>query len=348
MKISVKNNQAYILRNVNTLLKVFISCLIAYLFSQLNLYMFKDLSNYIFYINNLELRAEEIISGGIVFYEPLFYSILYALNLVFNAETIIRIIIFFNTFSICFFCLRNEKNIFIGLVIYIICFLQPQVFALQQVTIRQGIGVSIILWLLPKMKSLLHIAFLTLILGLIHNSFFIISIFVFIYIGLEKIKIKKFNNRIILITLVGIGFNFFLFIISDFITVKQSDGYAEFESSAGGGAFVFWTFIFVYFLFFKKDLLNNIKYKDWYIFTLLGLIIYITSYFLSPIAGRLIGVFVPLVIILTMKKKNVLDFYFLLLIMCINIYIFFNGGAEGFMLVKVDYFFDRLYEQIFY
>lgn len=325
----------------NRELRIFISILLsigyALLFSQLDLSMFKDLNNYVIYINTLEYRKFLILENGIIFYEPLFYLITTLLNVIFTPEGVVKSLIFFNCFTIFFKIITSYNKSWLNILFLLLCLFQAQIFALQLVTIRQGLGLAVLLWVMPKIRNKFQFVLLLAILGTIHNSFFIIALFTGIYYLLENYNIRSEKSRIILLSLFGFLFNLLLFVFLSFFSTKQAGGYEDLNLQTGGGGFLMWGFMFVYLFFYKK---KRIEYSNMikiiFEFSVIGLIIYLTSYFLTPIAGRIIGAFFPFIFFLLLYKMNLEDLLIAILFLTINFYLFINGGAEGFLEVKLD------------
>lgn len=306
-----------------------LSILYAFILSSLDLSLFRDLRNYELYIDTLEYRKTLILENGIIFYEPLFYLVCKILSLFFDSEGAVRFLIFFNCFTIFFKCSTSFSRRWQNILLLLLCLLQPQIFAIQLVTIRQGFGVAIFIWLFPLLKNKLQIAFTLAILGMIHNSFFIIAFFVFVFYLFEKMTNRSYYVKLFLLFLVGIVFNLAMFVILQFFSSKQGAGYEDASLQGGGGGFILWGTLFFYICFIQKKFRDVSTFYQIFDFTLIGLVIYLTSYFLTPIAGRIIGTFIPFVyFLILLKRENLMFAVFLLLL---NWYLFFNGGAEAFL-----------------
>lgn len=334
--------------DIRIVLIFIISFLYAFLLSSLDLSLFKDVKNYIVYINTLDYRKDLILSNGIIFYEPIFYGICSFFNIFFEPEKIVRGFIFFNSFTIFFFCLRAFRKNWLGMLLLVTCLFQVQVFAMELVTLRQGIALSLLLWIFPLLKKDSHLFILLCMLGMIHNSFFIIGIFQLAFNFLNKFNYQNYYIKFIYLFCFGLVFNVLIFVILSYFSTKQGQGYEDAELQGGGGGFLLWGIIFFYIAIFKKSVYQDQVFRRFYEFSLLGLIIYLSAYFLSPVAGRIIGVFVPFIYFSLLIKVKIEDIMFTNLILFINLYLFFNGGAEVFMESNLSNLFENIKNVILY
>lgn len=323
------------------ILYLLVSFLIAFQLASLDNILFKDRYNYLTYLNSMELRLELIIKGGIIFFEPLFYAFNSFLLLLLIPENVLFLWIFIVCFSLVYFSFRVTKNIFAAVLLFLIIFLQPQSFAILLVTTRQGIGVAILIWSLFFIKKEKHFVYSIIIAGLIHNSFLIIAFLYMIGYYLD-IKEYKYYNKYYFIGLLSLAVNLAFFSLIRYFNVKES--YLDFDSEARGGAFLLWLIVLIYMLFFKKRCLNSkfLFVRIAYNFSVIGLLIYLTSYFLSPIAGRIIGTFIPFIYFILLYNMRIVDLFFVIALLVLNVYLFFNGGAEGFLAVPLNVFFENM------
>lgn len=306
-----------------------LSIFYASILCSLDLTLFKDLRNYELYVDTLEYRKELILKNGIIFFEPLFYLICKILNLFFDSEGVVRFFIFFNSFTVFYKCSTRFDKRWQSTLLLLLCLLQPQVFALQLVTVRQGFGAAIFLWLFPVLKNKLQLALTLAILGMIHNSFFIIAFFVFIFYLFERVINRSYYWKIFLLFLAGIVFNLAIFVVLQFFSSKQGAGYEEASLQGGGGGFILWGALFFYICVLLRKWRDVATLYETFDFALIGLIIYLTSYFLTPIAGRIIGTFIPFIYFIVLLRKE--NWAFGVLLLLLNWYLFFNGGAEAFL-----------------
>ena len=168
-----------------------------------------------------------------------------------------------------------------GVVTVVFLLFNVQVFAMQVITFRQGIGVAFLFWyILLFKKHLTHkrIIILLICLALIHASFFIIlSIVLLDWVLLNYFKFKSVYKRVFIFTAVFLIINILIAQVAKFLDTKAQ---ITEDVSVGGGAFVLYGVIFLYLLFVKSKKQENRIQEFYYIFALSGLVIYLTSYFI--------------------------------------------------------------------
>lgn len=304
--------------------------------------LFKDRGNYLIYLNNMDLKLEGIINSGIIFFEPLFYVLNSLLLFFLLPENALFAWILFVCFTIIYFSFRVASNIFLSSLLILLIFFQPQTFALMLVTTRQGIGLAILMWVLLSIKNEKYFIYALILSGFIHVSFFLVA-FIYIIGFYFDSKEIKYITKYLIIGSISLVLNLAFYFLLNHLNLKQTY-YLEHVSEVSGGAFVMWSIIFIYLLAFKKKLLFSefLFVRIAYNFSVIGLILYLTSYFLSPIAGRIIGTFIPFIYFLLLYKIKVRDFFFVIFLLTLNIYLFFNGVAEGFLNVRLNVFLDNL------
>lgn len=253
----------------------------------------------------------------------------------------VRIIVFTICFSVSFSCFRYTDKLWKAFVLLILLFLNPQFFAMELVVLRQGLGLAILLLFFPSNR--VKLLFLLLLLGLIHTSFYILFAFFLASLVIEKIlKNSLIGLRQLVLVLIGIIFNVLIYFVSQYLGAKQELN----ASDAGGSGFMFliWLVVLLYILIFKRESRTSYDkyYELFYDFSVMGLMIYLTGYFLSPISGRLIGTFIPFIYLVLLKRVNFLGVIVLFLVFCLNFLLFFRGGMEAFTLVSILDFFKHL------
>lgn len=337
MAVSYKISKRRTLKNFVIL---FFSTCYALWLSNLPSELFRDRENYLRYARISDIRLKNIeFDFLILFKEPLFLLLNKWLMFLKNPNLTVQVFVFFVCFSLVLFVQKKSKNLFYIFLLLGLIFFNAQSFALQLVTFRQGIGVGLfILFILYFKKYVRHsyLIFFFFVLGLIHISFFLISFTIFIdWFCIRVLKRKELWFRFtvsfaVLLFLNGVV----IYSISSLLEAKhQIEG---FESTSSGGAFLVWCVVLIYILLFKPKRYNN-KIDDFlYIYTITGLILYLTSYFLSPIAGRIIGSYIPFVFYILLYKPKLQDLTFVLLLFIVFTIIFVRGGAEGFLAVPLS------------
>lgn len=103
-----------------------------------------------------------------------------------------------------------------------------------------------------------------------------------------------------------------------------------------GGLFLlfFGVAIYLYLYGDKND-------KRLYEFTIIGLVIFLTTYFLSPIAGRFFNTIIPFVFFLLVSRSRILDILLLEFFISHFFYFYFFQGSYLSLLVIPEAQFDE-------
>src|SRR5690606_3923663 len=258
----MKSQENQIVVVIKVILCLIIGVLYASWLSDLPDFLFRDRNNYYIYAAYPIERWALITKtwSSIFFKEPLFVLLNLLLQWIFlDPFQTIRYIVFFVAFAVSYFVLYRSKNILFGMIVLIMLFFQSQILALQVVTIRQGVGLAIILWVLPYLKKRTHIVLLFSICGLFHNSFFLLAFFYVIYwVIFFKLKIKIQNVRYFMFIISGIVFFSTFYLITQLVETKQS--FEEESLNVGGGAFILWGAVFTYLILFKR---HDLRHSEW-------------------------------------------------------------------------------------
>lgn len=300
----------------------------AFAFSSLDHTIFRDIDNYYLYIKYLDFIERVIKNNNPIFFEVGYYYLNRLLELFLSPEYIIRSIVFFNCFSFMYFALSWPRGWWKVVLMMIVFFFQPQVFALQLVTIRQGIGVSILLLTLPlSIKYAWFRMAMTMLMGAFHNSFYLVGGLIIFNEALRAIfLIRSMRVRLVFIFLLTLVINVGISVVAGMIASKQG-GALEAGGRGGGGAFVLFSAILGYILLFKKIDYQDKTYKYLYQISLMGLMLYLTGYFLSPLAGRMIGTYLPFIYLLLLYRAKYSDILFVAALGLVNLYLFENAQS---------------------
>ena len=334
----------YRLKNIKSIIKLFVAYVYAWYLSGIPSFLFKDRWNYQRYATYSSSLLEDYMEKGYLFFfkEPLFLLFNTWLSGFNDPSFTINFFVFFICFIVCLFAQKVSKNIVLFIFFILFLFFNTQTFAIQLVTIRQGVALGLLLLLFLYFKKYIK-NYLTLIifigiLGTIHNSFFIVAFGLFIdWFCTNILKRKELKFRLIVNFFVVLLFNILLIVaLAKLLDVKQqiSD---DFDSSSGGGGFLLWGIVFVYILIYKPQQYENKTDFYMYMLSLTGLIMYLTSYFLSPISGRLIGVYIPFILYILLNQLKLIDLVFTGVLFVIFTVIFISGGVEGFLQVPFSY-----------
>jgi hypothetical protein len=327
--------------NIKLLFFIIVSSLYGYYLALLPSFLFRDRGNYVNYASYSDVLLDLYKTNiSILFKEPLFLLMNKWLMFLKNPDTTVSVFVFFACFCTMFFMLKFSKNIFHFILFFLFVCLNVQSFAMQLVTFRQGVGLGVILlYLIFSRRDIKYLNFIILVvfLGFIHTSFFVVALMLFFdWFFVNFLQRRDVKFRVTGVFLASLLLNIFIIALASILGAKQN--YEDFQQSSGGGAFIVWGCVLFYLLKFK---FNNASKADdktllMYMLAVNGLILYLTSYFLSPIAGRIIGTFIPFIAYSLLFKPSVLDYSFFVLLIIVFSFIFFNGGVEGFMEVKLE------------
>lgn len=308
--------------------------------------LFKDRNNYSRYARKsdeyIELFSE---TPFFLFKEPLFLYLNKWLEILGDTQTTIRIFVFFSCFSLMLFMLKASKGLWAFIAFSLLIFFNPQTFALQLVTFRQGMALGVILLFLTFHKRFLNygtLSIVTLLMGFIHISFFIVSFFLVIDL-LFRILNKNCTlyQRLFVQFFVALILGFIVLQLSALLGAKEQ--YADTDIKTGGGAFVLWFVVLMYLLLFRPKKYEIVVENYIYFIAVSGLCIYLCLYFTTPVAGRLIGTYVPFVIYMLLWKSKVIDIVFNCTLILVFMFLFFNGGSGAFLNVELKTFLEHLF-----
>jgi len=331
-------------------LAVAISLCYAYVLSILPHELFTDRKNYMqYYAQNYDVILKNINSLTSWFFaEPLFLYLNKFLRFWLSPEETVTAIVFFNCFSVSFFCFRKFSNFFTSFLLLFFLFFSERTLSMQLGSIRHGVGFAIILLFYDYLKKDVYQILLVGGMGLLHNSFYIIFVFLSLEFALRWIKSIKI--RYFILFLIGLLIASVIYVVSLALGIRQFEqnaGYAESIKTAalGGRAFFLWTGLFFFLLFFKNRLQEDSRVANYYLMALVGLIILSTFYFFFPM-GRMAGVFTIFVYVCLLRKTSNIDVFVVFIFFVINVYLFVTLSAEkSFFAVEPIFFLDYLFLQ---
>ncbi|MEC6815437.1 EpsG family protein [Photobacterium toruni] len=265
-----------------------------------------DRLNYLIYTDNSINLIGRYYNQGILsflFNEPLWLILNVALSSMLSSENVIRVIIFFSSFSICYYCLINNKKEW--LFVFMILFL-PQIIKNNIIHLRQGLAISIfVIGFYSKNRSIRNV--LISISPFIHVSFFIVITIYLLSVISNKLKYSSGIKTIVTVS-VGIIFSLSISMISIYLGARQADEYSFSTINVSGAGFLFWLVIFVLLVFQGKN------YFKRYTFEILTICFYLSSYFFTVITARIFENAMCLVLIacchLTSYRKFIFIFIF--------------------------------------
>lgn len=289
--------------------------------------LFRDRDNYLIYASS----AEDVIAtypGILLFFnEPAFLYFNFFLSKIFPYEFIPNLFVYIITTIYFYFIATKSKSSITFVLGLVLSLLIPYMLQNEIVALRQGVATSIFMVAFFLFKDNKKIVITLLFCSLFHSIFFIFLFFYFLnFILLERMTI---NKKIIINTLWMFGFSLIAIIVAKFFGLRQGDEYSNSTQIGGsGGAFIVF-FITTLYLWFWGDRSNKRLYE----FSILGTIIFLTAYFLTPIAGRMYNTIIPFVIILLLQKSRLQDIIYLLVLLIIFLVLFLNGSYSSLLAV---------------
>lgn len=124
-------------------------------------------------------------------------------------------------------------------------------------------------------------------------------------------------------------FSLIAIVVAKFFGLRQGDEYTGNTQIGGsGGAFIVFLSTLLY-LWFWGDRSNKRLYE----FAILGIVIFLTAYFLTPIAGRMYNTIMPFVLILLLQRSRLQDIVYLLTLVLIFLILFISGSYSSMLSV---------------
>ena len=305
-------------RALNFLLAILVGAAYIFLFSQLPDEFFRDRLAYEVFIE----VSGEYLSGlslfNFIFNEPVFLCLNSFLLNFFNASTILNLYLIYILFVTIFFLHKYSYNFFMFLMGLIVILSSVLLLHIELVVLRQSIATLTLLIMLNILKNnvknvLLSVFFVS----LIHSSFFIFLFFYTVYfIFLKNYSLFKSSAYLSLLALtLGSSAVFF----AQALGMRQGK-YLTNELSYSGAMFIVSLLIYVYIYYVNFDE----KFKNLYLFVIIGFAMYLGFYFVSVVSSRLIStVLLGLVFLLVTKfnYKNILFMLFLISVFFYDTYI---------------------------
>jgi hypothetical protein len=300
-------------------LVLLLSLIYAFSFFMLSNDFFRDRENYTAYARNFEeifFRYDSTLAK--IFNEPLFLFLNYISSLFLSPEYVPRFFAFIIAFSVSFFIFKSARNTVMIVFSLLLLVLMPQIIHLQLVTLRQGLGVSLIIWTVIFSRNNLFIAFSIFIAGFIHSSFFIVfAMYALDMFVSGRQQNKKYYFRLLIQVFFAVFVSFVFVYLAKIFGARQAG--AEHLTGAvniSGGALVLWSLVLLVFLtrsrmYFYNDNTVRLAY--------IGLISYLSMYLISPLAGRFIMTFLPFILATMVSKFSYREILIIFLILFANV-----------------------------
>ncbi|WP_171996319.1 EpsG family protein [Psychrobacter sp. DAB_AL43B] len=281
---------------------------------------FRDRDNYLIYANYpesiIDLYENKFI---LIVNEPFFlYSNIW-LGKIFENDFIPNFFVYFITTVFIFFIGYNAKStigFIFGLVLSILI---PYILQAELVALRQGLATALFIPFFFLVKDDKKILVILLVCAFFHSIFFLFFLFYFLnFFVLSRFSIRKklIINSVFMMILSLIGI-----VVAKYLGLRQGSEYMGVEGDVGGGAFLLFAFVFVYvYAYGNKD------NKRLYEFVMIGLTIFLTSYFLSPVSGRLFNTVAPFLVFLLVSKNRTIDYIFISFLSVVFLALFLSGS----------------------
>lgn len=207
--------------------------------------------------------------------EPLWLIINSGLGFIFEDVIVVRIIVFFSAFVTSYLILIKNPKYFLLLLLVLIF---PQVMKNFVIHIRQGLAIAVFMLGFYSTTSKNKIFWIGLT-PFIHSSFFIILAIMIGAWFLQKLKTAP-DLKITVYAIGSVSLALLITQLAALIGARQANTTAVMEEATSGIGFMFWIIVLLLLLFQGRRFLQQ------HITAIGILILYLASYFFTPIAGR--------------------------------------------------------------
>lgn len=231
-----------------------------------------------------------------------------------SSEEVVKFIIVFSSFISALLLLKNNRK-YIWFIIFLL--LLPTVMKNYVIHLRQGLAITFFIIGFYSNRRLYKSIFLG-ITPLIHSSFFIVLI-LFLLISYFKKKQISLVVQISCIVVFSLLIAVESLSFASILGARQGDDYQDLKIIKSGVAFIFW---FIIFLLFAKEGKIFIM-KNMFAFS--SIIIYLITYFFSPITARIFESSIIFVLLSGFTLKHFRKRIFLLLLLLNFIYLIIDN-----------------------
>ncbi|GKW41463.1 hypothetical protein PEC301879_13210 [Pectobacterium carotovorum subsp. carotovorum] len=324
---------------INKFFLFFFSVLYGCVFSFLPNVFFRDRGSYLVYARDSGAIFDRYYDNGIVVLlsnEPLFLKINHLLSSIFPYEYIPHILVFFSCSIIFYFAMKECDNFLSKFLMLCLMLFTPVFFHLQNVVIRQALCSAILLMICSVFPDRKKWWGVSVFLGFIHSSFFLVAVFLFFNDLLHRYK-ASLLIRVSIFVVVSIVISLSVIMIGEYFGVRQvSEDHIKNSAGVSGLAFLMWLSVFIVIYLRPKEFINNYHLNE---IAIIGLVVYLSMYFLSPVAGRLLITFSPFIFICLVKRLSYLDAVFVFIFLFVNASIFRDSISKDSLLFVIPEFF---------
>lgn len=303
-------------------------------------YYYRDRVEYESYASNSDFIFSLYDGIGVYFNEPLFLSINIFLNKWFDPATTVYFLS--NTILIVILYLlgKYSKNFLTFILGLCILFFSYYLFHFQFVILRQALATIFFIFFFRDGKKTNILFCLTA--SFIHSSFFLISFLYILFIFFEKkIDYRKLSYLFFVFSLF---LSFFILKMASFLGVRQANQDHVLSSvTVGGGAFLVFSFLFLYMLFLYKGIKDEL-----FKMSLIFLACFLGFYFFNPIAGRLMSSFLFIILLVLVRDSGFKNILLLIYLLIVFIVMAFMGTIEGMsLLMPYNSYLDQFFSMSF-
>ncbi|MCT7604382.1 EpsG family protein [Aliarcobacter butzleri] len=255
-----------------------------------------DRINYLIYAENSLIIFNRYYAESFLalsFNEPIWLLINIFLSYFFNPENVLRVIIFFSSFTVSFLLLRNNLQYFWILLLILIF---PNVIKNFIIHLRQGLAIAFFLigWFSLSRSKKYFFFILT---PFVHTSFFLVIAMYFLTLALQKLKFA-FDVKFIVYFILGFVISFGLAFIASLLGMRQATEYEFIAADSSGLGFLFWLGILIIYISNGREFLRKNSF-------ILGMIIfYLVTYFFVEVTARIFESVIILVLLASLELKN--------------------------------------------
>ena len=296
-----------------------ISCLYSILMTNIPVFILRDRRNYYNYALDTDIIFNRNLSGGVVMMlanEPLFLLLNFLFKDIVEPIYVAQIFSFFISLVLIYFFLRVTDGFILKLLILLYSFFVPFLFHFQLVTIRQGLATAILIIVTMCTSNFKRWILAAFILGFIHSSFFLVFMF---FVIMYLVRNKEYTSQILVYVISSLIFSILILFVGSILGARQVQEYGNEASSSSGLSFLLYACLLFIILSRGESFLKNYKYSG---LAIMGLTVYLSLYFISPFAGRLIISFLPFIFCTLFKTSKKISYFFIIVFLVLNIIVF--------------------------
>lgn len=263
---------------------------------------FKDRDNYLSYAQSSDVVAQRYLNDGwqaLIFNEPLWLAINAALARLFDAPSVLCILIFGSASIVAYLVMRRGPHRFLYLLFLLIV---PFVIKNHIIHLRQGVAIAIFFTAI-QIKSRPIRIILLLVAPLVHSSFFVVVLMYLLSRVVGRSSIRPGMSVFLMLVASVTGMLAFSGVAA-WSGARQAESIAVADDVSGLG-FALWMCVLIIFIFEGQTFLKA------NLFPVSILLFYLASYFFTAQAGRILesGVLAVFLAALSLKRGRFALFF---------------------------------------